>query len=292
MALYRKSLPTSCLGSHSSPFQCCVLSHFSHVQLFANLACQAPLSTGFSSKNTGVGCCALLQEIFPTQGSNLGLLHCRRILYCCATGKASILGSRSLLPFVWGCGLLLSCRGNFLLFLLWRRVSKSHVTVWVLVQSNLILWTSIDICDSPVAHHFGERILHHLKESSYIFKHALQVPFSSSRSPNSGPYLESLTIHDLTLESHWGILKAHRDFCSHRTEMRLGFAFPVFLSCGLPRSSGFHFSWLTMPSPLFLCRPVWYLHTHRGSLLETHFLLVIQGWTEWASTGLKTECSQ
>ena len=32
-------------------------------------------------KNTGVGCHALLQEIFPTQGSNLGILHCRWILY-------------------------------------------------------------------------------------------------------------------------------------------------------------------------------------------------------------------
>ena len=31
-------------------------------------------------KNTGVGCHALLQGIFPTQG--LGLLHCRQILYC------------------------------------------------------------------------------------------------------------------------------------------------------------------------------------------------------------------
>ena len=31
-------------------------------------------------KNTGVGFHALLQGIFPTQGSNLGLPHCRRIL--------------------------------------------------------------------------------------------------------------------------------------------------------------------------------------------------------------------
>ena len=31
--------------------------------------------------NTGVGCRFLLQGIFPTQGSNLGLLHCRQILY-------------------------------------------------------------------------------------------------------------------------------------------------------------------------------------------------------------------
>ena len=33
-------------------------------------------------KNTGVSCHALLQGIFPTQGSNPGLLHCRWILYC------------------------------------------------------------------------------------------------------------------------------------------------------------------------------------------------------------------
>ena len=32
-------------------------------------------------KNTGVGCHTLLQGIFPTQGSNPGLLHCRQILY-------------------------------------------------------------------------------------------------------------------------------------------------------------------------------------------------------------------
>ena len=30
---------------------------------------------------TGVGCLAFLQVIFPTQGSNPGLPHCRRILY-------------------------------------------------------------------------------------------------------------------------------------------------------------------------------------------------------------------
>ena len=32
-------------------------------------------------KNTGVGCHFLLQGIFPTQGSNTCLLHCRQILY-------------------------------------------------------------------------------------------------------------------------------------------------------------------------------------------------------------------
>ena len=32
-------------------------------------------------QNTGVGSCSLLQGIFPTQGSNPGLPHCRWILY-------------------------------------------------------------------------------------------------------------------------------------------------------------------------------------------------------------------
>ena len=32
-------------------------------------------------KNTGVGCHDLLQGIFPTWGSNPGLLHCRWILH-------------------------------------------------------------------------------------------------------------------------------------------------------------------------------------------------------------------
>ena len=32
-------------------------------------------------QNTGVGSLSLLQEIFPTQGSNPGRPHCRRILY-------------------------------------------------------------------------------------------------------------------------------------------------------------------------------------------------------------------
>ena len=32
-------------------------------------------------KNTGVSTLPLLQQIFPTQELNLGLLHCRRILY-------------------------------------------------------------------------------------------------------------------------------------------------------------------------------------------------------------------
>ena len=36
---------------------------------------------GSPGKNTGVGCHVPLQGIFLTQGSNLGLLHCKQMLY-------------------------------------------------------------------------------------------------------------------------------------------------------------------------------------------------------------------
>ena len=55
-----------------------------HVWLFATpctVACQAPLSMGIPDKNTGVGCHSLLQGVFMPQGLNLGLLHCRHVLY-------------------------------------------------------------------------------------------------------------------------------------------------------------------------------------------------------------------
>ena len=62
----------------------CMISHFRQVRLFATpwtIARQAPLSMGFSSKNTRVVCHALFQGNYPTQGSNPGLPHCRQILY-------------------------------------------------------------------------------------------------------------------------------------------------------------------------------------------------------------------
>ena len=46
--------------------------------------CSLPGSTvhgGPPGKNTGVSCQALLQGIFPTQGSNPGLPCCRQIVY-------------------------------------------------------------------------------------------------------------------------------------------------------------------------------------------------------------------
>ena len=55
------------------------------VWLFATpwiLACTKLLRPwDFQGKSTGVGCHFLLQGIFPTQGLNPGLSHCRRTLY-------------------------------------------------------------------------------------------------------------------------------------------------------------------------------------------------------------------
>ena len=55
-----------------------VLRRFSRVQLFATpwtVACQWPLSEDSPGKDTGVGCHALLQGTFPSQGWNPYLLH-------------------------------------------------------------------------------------------------------------------------------------------------------------------------------------------------------------------------
>ena len=43
-------------------------------------------------QNAGVGCHALLQGIFPTQGSNPGLPHCRRFFTSWATREVLMLG--------------------------------------------------------------------------------------------------------------------------------------------------------------------------------------------------------
>ena len=59
--------------------------------LFDPTDCSLPGSSvhgGSPGKNTGVGCHALLQEIFPTWGSNPGSLHCRKILYHMTTREA------------------------------------------------------------------------------------------------------------------------------------------------------------------------------------------------------------
>ena len=85
----------------------CILSRFSLVRLFVTpwTVAHQILSPGDSpGKNTGVGCHALLQGIFPTQGLTLHLLcllHCQvGSLPLTAPGKPMWLWSR--LNFFWG----------------------------------------------------------------------------------------------------------------------------------------------------------------------------------------------
>ena len=80
-----------------------MLSRLNHVPLFVTLWAPAPLSMGFSSRITGVGCHFLLQgkELNPLV---LLLLHYRWILYLWATGETPL----------WGCNCALI---NFAVFL-------------------------------------------------------------------------------------------------------------------------------------------------------------------------------
>ena len=82
LCLHASCLHMYQLLCHVQLFHMCQLLH--HVPLLVTLHCSPPGSCvhgGSPGKNTGVGCYALLQRTFPMQGSNPGLLHCRRILY-------------------------------------------------------------------------------------------------------------------------------------------------------------------------------------------------------------------
>ena len=66
------------------PLLLLLLSRFSRVRLFAVLrtvADQVLCPWNSLGKNTGADCHFLLQEIYLTQQSNPGVLHCRKILY-------------------------------------------------------------------------------------------------------------------------------------------------------------------------------------------------------------------
>ena len=65
-------------------FHVCMLSHFSCVQLFATqltVACQAPLSMGFSRQEYWSGLSFPSPGDLPYQELNPGLLHCRQMIY-------------------------------------------------------------------------------------------------------------------------------------------------------------------------------------------------------------------
>ena len=152
-------------------------------------------------QNTGVGSLSLLQGIFPTQGSNPGLLHCRRILYQLShKGSPRILDwvaypfssgssqprnwtgvSRSPVPYQLGCRV-----GE-------RSIQIAGQAKWILMwqgTQSLLIWFQIPHSSVPLRNHrllsFGviseENIHTHLKiflqySSHYI--HMCKTGFSS-----------------------------------------------------------------------------------------------------------------
>ena len=88
--LYSFFIEFLCSSCLVLPFPSPLVSRWVHVIKFwlmtlcNTMGCSLPGSSVHGDspgKNTRVGCHAFLQGIFPTQGSNLGLPHCRWILY-------------------------------------------------------------------------------------------------------------------------------------------------------------------------------------------------------------------
>ena len=72
----------------------CVCQLLSLVQVFVT-----PWNS--SGQNTGVGIRSLLQGILPTQGSNPGLPHCRRILYQLSHSPYMKLTQKQIIDQLW-----------------------------------------------------------------------------------------------------------------------------------------------------------------------------------------------
>ena len=85
LTLQQKHLSFAFQPSFSQHWQLSIVVHsLSCVPLFCNpIDCSLPgsLSTGFSRQEYCSGLPFPSPRIFPTQGSNPGLLHCRQILY-------------------------------------------------------------------------------------------------------------------------------------------------------------------------------------------------------------------
>ena len=87
-------------------------------------------------QNTGVGSFPLLRELFPTQGSNPGLPHCRRILY-----QLSHKGSPGILPYI-------QTKSSWKIVLLFWQISFNPYGLYyqdINLTINYQAWTSITL---------------------------------------------------------------------------------------------------------------------------------------------------
>ena len=73
---HQPHIPLNKAWTQSKALRCAKVP--SHVRLFATPS--SSVHGDSPGKNTGVDCYALFQGIFPTQGSNPGLPHCRQII--------------------------------------------------------------------------------------------------------------------------------------------------------------------------------------------------------------------
>ena len=100
----------SCIGSRFFTTSSTWKAQFSSVQFSRSVVSNSLWPHGlkyarllcpwdFPGKNTGVGCHFLLQGIFPTQGSNPGLLHCRQTLYPLSHQGSSVFGAPQIKSF-------------------------------------------------------------------------------------------------------------------------------------------------------------------------------------------------
>ena len=108
-----------------------------------------PYSPG---KNTGVGCCALLQGIFLTQGSNLCFLHYRGVLYHYTTGEAQIVqhflenhqeyefSDYELYTYCWWC---LVAKSSPTLFVTPCTVNPACSSLHGISQARILEWVAI-----------------------------------------------------------------------------------------------------------------------------------------------------
>ena len=80
-AVLRKNRGVRIMLTSDYPLLCLVTPCVRRFASSWTVALQALLSREILNARILVGCHALLQGIFPTQGSNLGRQHCRQILY-------------------------------------------------------------------------------------------------------------------------------------------------------------------------------------------------------------------
>ena len=141
----RKELDTTeCAHTHKDSLDSNILcSHLPKVKVTQSrlTLCDHGLQSPWNSpgQNTGMGSLSLLQGIFPTQGSNPGLPHCRRILY-----QLSHKGSPRILEWV------AISRGSSWLRK-WTRVSciaGGFFTNWAIREALQVYWSGLP-CPPP-----------------------------------------------------------------------------------------------------------------------------------------------